>query len=134
MTLHILPIRLEPGRDLRLSLEQLLAEEQEQAGCVICGIGSLERLQLRLAGRDTLTSLTGDLEILSLSGTLAANGSHLHISVADANGNVCGGHLALGSTVRTTAEVIVGLLPQWQFSRSRDALSGTRELQIRPRG
>ncbi len=50
------------------------------------GIGSLAVGQLRLAGRSDHTVLKGDLEILTLQGSLCSDGSHLHIAVADANG------------------------------------------------
>jgi predicted DNA-binding protein with PD1-like motif len=36
------------------------------------------------------------------------------------------------SLVRTTAELVVGLLPEWQFSREPDVATGFAELQIRP--
>ncbi len=42
-----------------------------------------------------------------------------------------GGHLCAGSLVRTTAEVVLALLPDWQFSRELDSVTGFQELQIR---
>lgn len=81
------------------------------------GIGSLSTARLRLAGKQRSTHLRGDLEILSLSGTLSPNGAHLHIAVADASGAVIGGHLCSGSLVRTTAELVIGLLPEWDCGR-----------------
>ena len=74
----------------------------------------------------------GDLEILSLAGTLSPDGAHLHIAIADASGAVLGGHLCNGSRVRTTAELVLGLLPDWQFSREHDTSTGYAELQISP--
>ncbi|MBE9171571.1 DNA-binding protein [Cyanobium sp. LEGE 06143] len=68
---------------------------------------------LRLADRQESTTLDGALEIVSLAGTLSADGAHLHIAIADNTGAVIGGHLAPGSLVRTTAELLVGLLPHW---------------------
>jgi predicted DNA-binding protein with PD1-like motif len=129
----LLPVRLQPGSDLRLALEQVLARQGEQAGFVVSGIGSLSRACLRLAGQETVTALEGDSEILSLAGSLSPDGAHLHISVADAQGRVMGGHLGVGSLVRTTAEVLVLLLPHWSFRRGPDPLTGAMELQIEPR-
>jgi predicted DNA-binding protein with PD1-like motif len=43
---------------------------------------------------------------------------------------VSGGHLAMGATVRTTAEVLVALLPAWFFRREPDPSTGFRELII----
>jgi len=69
----------------------------------------------------------------SLAGTLSPDGAHLHIAVADSRGAVIGGHLCAGSLVRTTAELVVGLLPEWQFRRVLDPATGYAELQISPR-
>jgi hypothetical protein len=131
--MKVLPLRLRPGDDLRSALETWMAQQKEQAGCVISAVGSLSVAQLRLAGAAEATTLVGDLEILSLSGTLCADGAHLHIAVADASGAVIGGHLATGSLVCTTAELVLGLLPEWQFSRVLDPATDYAELQIHRR-
>jgi predicted DNA-binding protein with PD1-like motif len=131
--MKVMPLRLSPGDDLRRSLEVWMAEQQAQAGCVISGIGSLSVAQLRLAGQQKSTTITGDLEILSLNGTLSPDGAHLHIAVADSTGSVIGGHLCTGSLVRTTAELVLALLPKWEFRRVLDPATGYAELQISPR-
>ncbi|MFN9872909.1 MAG: PPC domain-containing DNA-binding protein [Cyanobacteriota bacterium] len=131
--MKVAPLRLPPGADLRLALEAWMGEQQEQAGCLISAVGSLSLVQLRLAGATEATAIHGELEILSLSGTLSPDGSHLHIAVAGSSGEVIGGHLCAGSLVRTTAELVIGLLPEWQFRRQRDPATGYAELQIRAR-
>lgn len=131
--MKVVPLRLTPGQDLRKALEAWMGEQQEQAGCVISAVGSLSVAQLRLAGATEATTIQGELEILSLSGTLSPDGAHLHIAVADRQGAVIGGHLGAGSLVRTTAELVVGLLPEWQFRRERDPDTGYPELRITPR-
>jgi len=81
------------------------------------------------------------MEILSLSGTVAFNGtgqgarssSHLHMALSTATGEVFGGHVAPGCIVRTTAEVLLALLPEWDFSRAPDAATGYQELEITKR-
>jgi predicted DNA-binding protein with PD1-like motif len=35
--------------------------------------------------------------------------------------------------VCTTAELVIGLLPEWQFNRKLDAATGYAELRISPR-
>ena len=54
------------------------------------------------------------------------------MAVADSSGTVIGGHLCAGSLVRTTAELVIGLLPEWRFSREPDPATGHPELQISP--
>ncbi len=132
--MKVVPLRLKPGDDLRRALEAWMAEQQEQAGCVISAAGSLSLVQLRFAGAAEATANRGDLEILSLSGTVSPDGSHLHIAIADSSGTVIGGHLCAGSLVRTTAELVIGLLPDWRFNRLLDPTTGDAELQIRRSG
>lgn len=132
--MQLFPLRLLPGQDLRTALEKRLTEQGGSAAFVLQGIGSLSVAQLRLAGADQSTELRGDLEILTLAGSLAADGAHLHMSVSDAQGRVIGGHVGAGCVVRTTAEILLAFLPDHAFSRELDAAgSGFRELVVRPR-
>ena len=131
--MRVEPLRLLPGEDLRQALEAWMGQQEEQAGCVISAVGTLSVAQLRLAGAAEATAFQGDLEILSLAGTLSPDRAHLHIAVADNSGTVIGGHLCAGSLVRTTAELVVGVLPEWRFRRVLDPATGYAELQISPR-
>ena len=132
--MEVVPLRLQPGDDLRRALETWMGEQQEQAGCLISAVGSLSVAQLRLAGAREATEFRGELEILSLSGTLSRDGAHLHIAVASSNGTVMGGHLCSGSLVCTTAELVIGLLPEWRFCRRLDPATGFAELEISRNG
>jgi hypothetical protein len=96
-------------------------------------VGSLRAASLRFAGQPEPTQLDGPFEILSLVGTLSADGAHLHLAVADAAGQTFGGHLGSGSTVFTTAEVVLGVLPAYRFSREVDPETTFRELRIERR-
>jgi predicted DNA-binding protein with PD1-like motif len=129
--MKVVPLRLQPGDDLRRALDAWMAEQQEQAGCVISAVGSLSVAQLRWAGAIEATTIRGDLEIICLSGTLSPDGAHLHIAVADSRGAVIGGHLCAGSLVRTTAELVIGLLPEWRLNRELDPATGYAELTIK---
>ena len=110
--MKVVPLRLQPGADLRQALEAWMGEQQEQAGCLISAVGSLSLAQLRLAGASETTTICGELEILSLSGTLSPDGAHLHIAVADSSGATMGGHLGVGSLVGTTAELVIKAQPE----------------------
>jgi predicted DNA-binding protein with PD1-like motif len=132
--MKVVPLRLHSGEDLRRALEAWMGEQQQQrqAGCMISAVGSLSVAHLRLAGASETTTICGELEIISLSGTLSPDGAHLHIAIADSSGAVIGGHLGPGSLVRTTAELVIGLLPEWRFRRELDPATGYAELQISP--
>ena len=125
-----LPVRLMPGDDLRGQLEELVRTRDIAAAFVIAGIGSLSRATIRVAGVERAVLHEGALEIIALGGTLSPDGPHLHASLADADGHVFGGHVASGCIVRTTAEILVAVLPGFRFARHRDAATGYRELVI----
>ncbi len=128
-----LPLRLAPGDDLRAAIEAAVRAYGARAAFVLQGIGSLSVAQLRYAGRTLPTEVTGDLEILTLAGTVSPDGAHLHMSVSGPDGTVRGGHVAPGCIVRTTAELLIALLPGHAFTREFDAATGYPELAIRQR-
>lgn len=130
-----LVLRLTPGEDLCSALTaafaQLQTEQNAQAACIISAVGSLSRAVLRYAAEPGGTVLAEALELITLSGTLSADGAHLHASVADARGAVRGGHVMPGCIVRTTAEIVLAPLPGWEFTRAQDAQTGFKELVVR---
>lgn len=69
-------------------------------------------------------------EILSLSGTLAGERGHLHISLGDKDGNVIGGHVMGDLMVYTTAEVVIADCTDCLFTREMDADTGFQELVV----
>ena len=129
MRAHVL--RLHPGQDLRLALAEAFPSLGVQAGCIVSGIGSCSQAVLRLADATEGTCFEGPLELLSLAGTLSPDGPHLHASLADARGQVVGGHVLAGCIVRTTAEIVLGLLDGWDFRREHDPATGWQELVVR---
>lgn len=132
--METLPLRLLPNTDLRAALEHALSLHSRHAAFVLSGIGSLSQTRLRRAGVAEPDTIMGDVEILTLVGTISADGAHLHMSIADAEGKVMGGHVAPGCIIRTTAEVLLVLLPDWSFSREVDAATGFAELVPRRAG
>lgn len=127
------PIRLLPGDDLKQRIDKLAWERGWRAACVVTCAGSLRVAQIRFADQAEPTRVSGPLEILSLSGTVASfGGSHLHISVADEKGRVVGGHLKEGSIVHTTAELVIGTMEGFAFHREIDPHTGFPELVIAP--
>ena len=91
-------IHLGPGADLRKSLEEL-AQQQQAEGFVLSIVGNLSRVAFACPGSDQPTVLTGELEIISLQGTISPQGVHLHLSFSDGECQVWGGHLEHGSEV-----------------------------------
>jgi uncharacterized protein len=127
------PLRLGPGADLKGELLALAARERVRAGWVLTCAGSLSRVSLRLAGGAEHGTWQGSFEIVALTGTLSSDGGHLHLAVADHQGRTLGGHLADGCTVRTTAEVVLGVDDRLVFAREHDPATGYDELVVRER-
>lgn len=125
-------LRLRPGDDLRQQLTAFAQQNHIAAGTMITCVGSLTVVTLRLANQEGPTVYKGHFEIVSLVGTLSANGSHLHMAVSDSTGRTIGGHLLDGCRVYTTAEIVLGELPQLEFRRETDATFGYQELVVRP--
>lgn len=123
--------RLGPGEDLRERLIGYVKDHDLRAVAVVTTVGSLQRVRLRLAGRSDVLALEGPLEIVSLVGTLSPDGVHLHLSVADGEGHVKGGHLVEHAPVYTTAEIVLVELTELEFSRELEPRTGFPELMIR---
>lgn len=122
--------RLQPGDDLRSALLNYCAGNKIEAAVLLCCVGSLTEAIVRFAGRESGTRITGPLEIIAATGTLSTHGLHIHLSVSDANGEVAGGHLAVGCLVRTTCEIIFQEIDGMIFQREPDEKTGYNELKI----
>jgi uncharacterized protein len=129
-TLETLALRLPPDVDLRQALKTIAQAENITAGIILSGIGSLSTVCLRFAGQNIHTTIEGRHEILSIAGTIGLDGVHLHMSVANAQGAVIGGHVVDGCRIYTTAEITIGILPELQFQRVLDKRTGFVELNI----
>ncbi|MFC6222853.1 PPC domain-containing DNA-binding protein [Hymenobacter artigasi] len=125
-------LRLRPGDDLRQQLTAFAQQNHILAGTMITCVGSLTVATLRLANQEGPTVYKGHFEIVSLVGTLSTNGSHIHLAVSDSTGRTIGGHLLDGCRVYTTAEIVLGELPQLEFRREKDDTFGYQELVVRP--
>ena len=130
-TMQTYSFRLKPGQDLKKELDALVQQKRIEAGALLTCVGSLTDVTLRLANKTESNVWRGHFEIVSLVGTLSVNGSHLHLAVSDSTGQTLGGHLLEGSKIYTTAEIIIGIMPDMVYSREPDPTYGYRELVIR---
>lgn len=126
-------LRLTPGQDLRRELQSQCEEHNLEAAAVVAAVGSLSRACLRFADAKAGAVLMGPFEIVSLSGTLSKHGLHLHISLADKNGELVGGHLMEGCEIHTTCELVLLEQKSVRFRREKDPATGYLELKIEKR-
>ncbi len=123
--------RLLPGQDLRAEIERLGKEYAIQAGCVVCLVGNLSRVCLRMADGKTVKEWMGSYEIVSVTGTISPEESHIHISVSDQEGAVIGGHLKMGSIVGVTAELVLLVFDDVTYAREYEASTGYDMLVVK---
>lgn len=127
-------MRLHDGQDLLAEIQRLVAEYNVKAGVILSAVGSLRTSKIRVPviHGEVKYITPSNLEIDNLHGTVSVNGCHLHISVSDVEGKVSGGHLKEGCVVRTTCELVIGVLEDTVFSREPDKDTGFDELVISP--
>lgn len=123
-------MRLMPGEELKSWIKFFVQKENIKAGSVLTCVGSLSKLEIRLADGETIREYNEDFEIVSLVGTLSQDGCHIHISVADREGKVIGGHLKKG-VVNTTAEIVLTTLDGFEFKREYDSKTNFKELFVK---
>jgi len=128
--MQTIALRLQPDADLRQSLLDYCIAHAIEAAFILSCVGSLRIAEIRFAGCTDSRHFDEKLEILSLAGTLSLHGCHLHIAVSDERGQVVGGHLMNGSHIYTTAEIVLGILPDLAFNRVHDPVTGFKELGI----
>jgi hypothetical protein len=122
--------RLKPGTDLKAGIEALVKEQGIEAGWIGTGVGSLTHYNIRFANQPQGSRGEGHFEIVSLTGTVSVNGSHLHISISDSTGKTIGGHLLDGNIVYTTAEIVITETDEVIFTREKDGTTPWEELQV----
>lgn len=123
--------RLKPGQDLRKEIESFVKANGIEAGWISCGVGSLTDYNIRFANQPNGSKDTGHFEIVSLTGTVSTNGSHIHISVSDSTGRTIGGHLLDSNLVYTTAEIVIQEANDLKFTREKDGTTPWEELQVK---
>ena len=126
-----LPLKLAPGSDLRLSLEDL-ARREGIHGFVLGVVGNLTRAAFQCPGQSEPTVLEGDLEVITLNGTLSPDSVHLHLSLSDGACQVWGGHLEPGTIVQKGADVLVGVLEQNKPAAATTATAPRLEIAVLP--
>ena len=124
-----LPLKLAPGSDLRLSLEEL-AQRDGISGFVLGVVGNLTKASFQCPGQAEPTVLEGDLEVITLNGTFSPEGVHLHLSLSDGACQVWGGHLEPGTIVQKGVDLLIGVLEQREGRPARQTAAATPRIEI----
>lgn len=114
-------IRLRPGTDVLLGLEEACRRAGINNGVILSAIGSLDGVKfcnpVELPtkagyGYGETLHLTGPIELTSAAGIICHDDEgntnlHVHVSMSDRYGNAHGGHLVEGTKVLLTVDVIL---------------------------
>lgn len=133
---RLIVIRLEEGEPLLESLENI-ARKYEVKAAVINAIGALKLLHygiFRPAKKQyEWFERSGFFELVSAIGNISWDGDdpvvHVHISVADQDGHLIGGHCGRNSTITITGEIYV-LETDEKVTRETDPTWGIKVLAI----
>lgn len=122
---RVIALRMAPGEDILLGLQQVCKEHNLNNGIILSGIGSLNGARFcdpiclpeKKAGygySDPIV-MNGPVELLSAAGMICqgVDGEtlfHVHLSLSDQNGGGWGGHLIEGNKVLLTADFVIGEL------------------------
>ena len=129
--MQTLPLKLAPGSDLRLSLEEL-AQRDGISGFVLGVVGNLTKVSFQCPGQAEPTVLEGDLEVITLNGTFSPEGVHLHLSLSDGACQVWGGHLEPGTIVQKGVDLLIGVLEQREGRPARQTAAPRIEIAVLP--
>jgi predicted DNA-binding protein with PD1-like motif len=122
--------RLKPGQLLKEEIQKIVDDKHIKAGWISTCVGSLTEYNVRFANQPGESKATGHFEIVSLTGTVSVNGSHLHIAVSDSTGKTIGGHLLDSNIIYTTAEIVILYTGTTEFKREKDGTTDWEELQV----
>jgi len=123
---QLVVLGIRPGEMLLESIERALRDRGIENGVVVSGIGTLKTCTMHYITHcdfppsDELYTLEKPLELLSVSGVIAAGEPHLHIVVSCGDSEVYGGHLEPNSEVLYLAEIAILVCNGLRMTRKRD--------------
>ena len=98
------------GVDVFNSLNDLYRHDNSTS-FLISAVGDLSKVSFKCPLNDKPVIFEKKLEIITLSGYLRSNESHIHISASDENCRLLGGHLLAGTIVHNSLDVLIGVIP-----------------------
>jgi uncharacterized protein len=132
---RVVVIGLQPGEMLLESIQQVVRECGIQNGAIVSGVGTLKSCQMHYVTHTGLppidrfyTLKDKPLELLSVSGLIAAGEPHLHIVVSCGETEVYAGHLEPGSETLYLAEVAIQEFSGLKMTRRLDPVRNIKLL------
>ena len=131
---RVIALRLKPGTDVLLGLEEACKRNNINNGVILSAIGSLDsphfcnpvELPTKAGyGYGETLHLTGPIELTNASGIIyhddeGKTNLHVHMTLTDRHGNAHGGHLVEGTKVLLTVDVIIAEIEGLVMGRKFD--------------
>ncbi len=99
--------RLMPDQDIKDELVKFAESNNIKVGSIVSAVGSVSRMNVRVADGKTVIENNENREVFALTGTIVQNKVHAHIAAINPSMEVFGGHLMVGCLVNTTMEITV---------------------------
>ena len=131
---RVVALRLKPGTDVLLGLEEACKRSGIHHGVILSAIGSLDsphfcdvvEVPTKAGyGYGEVLHLTGPIELTNASGIICHDDEgntnlHVHMTLTDRHGNAHGGHLVEGTKVLLTVDVIIAEIEGLVMGRKFD--------------
>ena len=131
---RVVALRLKPGTDVLLGLEEACKRSGINNGVILSAIGSLDsphfcdvvEVPTKAGyGSGEVLHLTGPIELTNASGIICHDDEgntnlHVHMTLTDRHGNAHGGHLVEGTKVLLTVDVIIAEIEGLVMGRKFD--------------
>ena len=131
---RVVALRLKPGTDVLLGLEEACKRSGINNGVILSAIGSLDsphfcdvvEVPTKAGyGYGEVLYLTGPIELTNASGIICHDDEgntnlHVHMTLTDRHGNAHGGHLVEGTKVLLTVDVIIAEIEGLVMGRKFD--------------
>ena len=126
-------VRLDDGEDIMNSLRSVAKQFGIQSGIIVCGIGMLKDVVIAYYSMEEKEykkrKLSGAFELTSIAGNIAGDVIHAHVTLADGNNNVYGGHLITGKVCNVN-ELVIIKLDGIRLERVYDKAKGFMKLEV----
>lgn len=124
-------LRLMPNQDIKQEIINFSLVNNITVGSIVSAVGSVSRMNVRVADGKTAMERIENCEVFALSGTIVQNKVHAHIAAINLSMDVFGGHLMVGCLVHTTMEItLFDLSDDISAQRKYDDNTGYDELFI----
>ena len=131
---RVVALRLKPGTDVLLGLEEACPRSGINNGVILSAIGSLDsphfcdvvEVPTKAGyGYGEVLHLTGPIELTNASGIICHDDEgntnlHVHMTLTDRHGTAHGGHLVEGTKVLLTVDVIIAEIEGLVMGRKFD--------------